>query len=145
MISIKKILVPVDFSETSLYAAKYAASLARAHQASLFVLHVKEPFPVHGRILAGSLEDVQEYCIQKEKTRLCKVIPENLKKSIAVKEIQVTGMPVHRVIVEMAGKLKVDVIVTAFQDRKGFLRSFKKDIIELIIRDAPCSVFVVRK
>jgi len=59
MISIQNILVPVNFSEASQYAAEYAASLAQAHRARLYVLHVKEPFPVHGRIAAGSLENVQ--------------------------------------------------------------------------------------
>jgi nucleotide-binding universal stress UspA family protein len=66
MIKIENILVPVDFSEASTEAAHFAASLAQAHNAGLYVLHVKEPFPVHGRIVAGSLENVQEHRIEKE-------------------------------------------------------------------------------
>ena len=73
MISIQNILVPVNLSEASRYAAEYAASLAQTHGARLYVLHVKEPFPVHGRIVAGSLEMVQEHHIEKEKTRKQKV------------------------------------------------------------------------
>ncbi len=144
MISIQNILVPVDFSEASLVAAEYAASLAQAYKARLYVLHVKEPFPVHGRIVAGSLENVQEYRIEKEKTQLSKVIPMKLKSFITVKEIQVTGIPIYRVIVEKAREFGVDVIVMASQKRKGLMRIFKKDITEQVLHDASCSVFVVR-
>jgi nucleotide-binding universal stress UspA family protein len=142
---IRNILVPVSFSEASLYAAKYAAGLAQVHKARLYVLHVKEPFPVHGRIVAGSLENVQMHHIEKEKAQLSRVIPLELKNSIAVQEIQVTGMPVERVIVETARNLRADVIVISPPNRKDRMRFFKKkDINEQVIQDAPCSVFVIR-
>jgi nucleotide-binding universal stress UspA family protein len=142
---IRNILVPVSFSEASLYAAKYAASLAQAHKAGLYVLHVKEPFPVHGRIVAGSLENVQMHHIEKEKTQLSGIIPLKLKNSIDIQEIQVTGMPVERVIIETARHLGVDVIVMTPPEHKGLLRLFKKkDITEQVIQDASCSVFVIR-
>ena len=144
MIRIQNILVPVDFTKSSLYAARYAASLAQTHKATLYVLHVRAPFPVHGRIVAGSLEDVQKHRIIKEQAELPKVIPAALKNSIAVEEIQVTGIPVDRVIVEKAKQLNVDVIVMASQDHKGWRRFFKKNIIEQVLRNASCSVFVTR-
>ncbi len=144
MISIQNILVPVNFSAASQYAAEYAASLAQAHRARLYVLHVKEPFPVHGRIAAGFLENVQKHHIEKEKNRLSRVIPMELKRSITVEEIQVTGIPIHRVIIEKARKLSVDVIVMASQNRKGLMRFFKKNITEQVMQNAPCSVLMVR-
>ena len=144
MIRIQNILVPVNFSEASQYAAEYAASLAQAHGARLYVLHVKAPFPVHGRMAAGSLEMVQEHHIKKEKTRLSKVIPGKLKNSISVEEIQVTGIPIQRVIIEIARKLGVDVIVMASQNRTGLMRLIKKDVTEQVMQNAHCSVLVVR-
>jgi nucleotide-binding universal stress UspA family protein len=144
MIQILNILVPVDFTKSSLYAARYAASLAQTHNARLYVLHVKEPFPVHGRIVAGSLEDVQKHKIIKEQAQLPEVVPAVFKNVMEVEEIQVTGTPVYRVIVEKARQFRVDVIVMGSQDRKGWGRVFKKNIISQVIRNAPCSVFVVR-
>jgi nucleotide-binding universal stress UspA family protein len=144
MIRIQNILVPVDFTKSSLYAARQAASLAQTYNARLYVLHVKEPFPVHGRVVAGSLEDVQKHRIIKEQTELPKVIPAAFKNSIAVEEIQVTGIPVYRVIIEKARQLSVDMIVMASQDRKGWARFFKNNITAQVIRNSPCSVFVVR-
>jgi len=144
VIRIQNILVPLDFSKGSANAAHFAASLAQAHHARLYVLHVKEPFPVHARIMAGSQEDVQKQRIHKEKDQLAQVIPAKLKNAITVEEIQVTGMPFAQVIVEMARKLGVDVIVIASQARKGLMRFLKKDLAQQVLRDAPCSVFVVR-
>jgi nucleotide-binding universal stress UspA family protein len=141
---IGKILVPVDFSEAALGAARYAAALAQTHQARLYVLHVKEPFPVHGRIVAGSLEDVQKQRIIKEQAGLSAAIPAEFKNSIAVEEIQVTGTPIYRVIVETARQFSVDVIVMASQDRKGWTRFFKNNTAARVIRDTPCSVFLVK-
>ena len=144
MIKIETMLVPVNFSAASESAAEYAASLAQTHTARLSVLQVKAPFPAHGRMAAGSLENVQEPHIKKEKTWLSKIIPAALKNAIRIEEIQVTGIPSHGVILEKAKKLGVDVIVMASQNRKGLMRFFKKDTTELVMRKAPCSVFVVR-
>ena len=144
MIRIQNILAPLDFSEASINAVCLAASLARDHNARLYVLQVKEPFPVHGRIMAGSLEEVQKHHRHKEKDQLTKVIPAGLKNSIAVEEIQITGMPVDRVIIETARKLGIDLIVIASQAQKGLIRFLKKDLAQHLLQNAPCSVFVVR-
>ena len=144
VIRIQNILAPLDISEASANAVRFAASLARTHNARLYVLQVKEPFPVHGRIMAGSLEEVQRHHRHKEKKQLTRVIPAGLKNSIAIEEIQVTGMPVDRVIIETARKLGADLIVIASQARKGLTRFLKKDLAQQVLQDAPCSVFVVR-
>jgi hypothetical protein len=81
MTRIQNILVPVDFTKSSLYAARYAACLAQTHNARLYVLHVRAPFPVHGRIVAGSLENVQKHQIRNDQAELPKVIPAMFKNS----------------------------------------------------------------
>lgn len=42
MIDLKRILVPIDFSETSDAALRYGVALARAFSARLHLLHVPE-------------------------------------------------------------------------------------------------------
>jgi nucleotide-binding universal stress UspA family protein len=144
MLFIQKILVPVDFTDAALYAARQAASLAQTYNARLYVLHVQAPFPVHGRVAAGFQEDVQKHRIRKEQTELSRVIPAAIKNAIAVEEIQVTGTPVYRVIVEKARQLKVDIIVMASTQHRGWAHFFKKNITAQVIGNAPCSVFVLR-
>ena len=141
---IQKILVPVDFTDAAIYAARPAASLAQTYNARLYVLHVQAPFPVHGRVAAGFQEDVQKHRIRKEQAELSGVIPATIKNAIAVEEIQVTGTPVYRVIVEKARQLQVDVIVMASPQHRGWAHFFKKNITAQVIGNAPCSVFIVR-
>lgn len=145
MISIQNILVPVDLTEASVHAAHYAAALAQAHQARLFVLHVKAPYPVHSRFAAGALEHVQHQRIRKDQTELSELIPDSVKDSITVKGIQVTGTPMARVIIEKARDLSVDLIVMPAQKRQRWIRFFKENVMQRVIKDAPCSVFVVRR
>ena len=87
MISIQNILVPVDLTQAAVHAAHYAAALAQAHQARLFVLHVKAPYPVHGRIAGGALEHVQNQRMRKEQTELSELIPASIRDTIAVEDI----------------------------------------------------------
>ncbi len=144
MIKIQNILAPADLTDAAAYAVRYAAFLARTHQARLYVLHVKAPFPAHGRIAAGALEHVQKQRINKEQTELSGLIPASVKDMIVVEEIQVTGLPMARVIVEKARELGIDVIVMPVQRRQRWMRFFKENVIQRVIQDAPCSVFAVR-
>jgi nucleotide-binding universal stress UspA family protein len=144
MITIQHILAPVDSTKEAAGAVRYAATLAQAHQARLYVLHIKAPFPVHGRIAAGSLEDVQEHQAKKEQAQRSDLIPARVRDSITVKEFRVTGMPITHVIVEKARELNVDVIVMPVYRRKGWMRFFKENVTQQVIQKAPCSVFVVR-
>lgn len=144
MISIQNILVPVDLTDASVYAAQYAAALAQAHQARLVVLHVNAPYPVHGRFAAGALEHVQNQRIRKEQTRLAELIPDSIKDMIAVKDIQVTGTPMARVIIEKARELDVDLIVIPAIKPQRWMRFFKENVTQRVIKDAPCSVLTVR-
>jgi nucleotide-binding universal stress UspA family protein len=50
MITIKKILVPTDFSNESVPAAAYAASLAKDHSAEVIVLHTLAPKSTKGQL-----------------------------------------------------------------------------------------------
>ncbi|MGD8992641.1 MAG: universal stress protein [Desulfobacterales bacterium] len=144
MISIQNILVPLDLTEASVHAAHCAAALAQAHQARLFVLYVKAPYPVHGRIAGGALEVVQNRRTHKEQNVLSGLIPDCVKNSIAIEEIRVAGLPVANVIVQKARELSIDVIVIPAQRPKGWLRFFKENILQRVIQNAPCSVFAVR-
>ena len=52
---IRRLLCPVDFSETSRHAIEYATAIARWYQASVTALHVYDPMfmPVPGLPVPG--------------------------------------------------------------------------------------------
>jgi len=143
MVSMQKVMVIVDFSDASIRAAGVAASLAQAYGASLYVLQVKEPFPSHGRIGGGFFEAVHQKGTGDDATKLSEIIPMELRNSIPVRELKLIGTPVHRVIVDKARELEVDVIVMASDLGRGWVGKLKKSHVDLVVRQAPCHVFVV--
>lgn len=144
MISIQTILAPIDFSDKSLNAAEFAASLALEHNAKLYLLHVTDPIPNIGRIGAGFHEAVQQINIPEKLAQLAKIISQKIKEEISVEEIQIAGTPVNQVIVTKARDLGVDLIVMPAPGRRGMGSFFKKNVTALVIQYAPCHVFFVR-
>jgi universal stress protein A len=144
MVSIQRVMAAIDFSEASIQAARIAASLARAYTAKLYLLHVKAPFPSHGRITGGFLEAVQQKTVSELPAKLSEVLSSTAKAGIPIEEIQIIGTPVHRVIAARAMELGIDMIILGAGRRKGLDSFFRKNVAERLIQDAPCSVLVVR-
>ena len=140
MISIKNILLPVDFSEGSTLAVNYAISLAQEYKAKLHVLHIYDPLPQYDYLAKEYIEG------QKSKLReaLSTVIPSEIKKQIEVEEILEEKRPVHHSIVEKAKELGDDVIVIGTHGRTGLAHVLLGSIAEHVIRHASCPVLVVR-
>lgn len=142
MISIQGILVPVDFSEESILAAKFAVSLAREYKTKVYVLHVSEPVPafVHQYVP----EEIRQNGMNQLRDDLSRVIPCDLKESLSVEEILEIGRPVHHIIVKKAQELGVDVIIIATHGRTGLAHGLLGSVAEHVIRYASCPVFVIR-
>ena len=58
-VQIKKILVPIDGSDCSLFAAKHAVKLAKDENAQLFCIHVIGVVPYYGYM--GSSAAIEQY------------------------------------------------------------------------------------
>jgi nucleotide-binding universal stress UspA family protein len=144
MISIQTILAPIDFSDKSLRAADFAASLAVEHKAKLYLLHVTDPIPNIGRIGAGFHEAVQQINIPEKLAQLSAIISQKIKEEISVEEIQIAGTPVHQVIVDKAKGLGVDVVVMPAPGPRGMGSFFKKNVAALVLQHAPCHVWFVK-
>lgn len=145
MVSMQKVMVIVDFSDASIRAAGVAASLAQAYGASLYVLQVKEPFPSHGRIGGGFFEAVHQKGAGDDATKLSEVIPAEVRNKIPLRELQLIGTPTHKVIVDKARELGVDVIVMASEPGRSWIGKLKKGMVDLVVQRAPCHVFVVAR
>lgn len=142
MISLKRILVPVDFSKESILAAKFAVSLAQEYKTKLYVLHVIETMPSWGDHYIP--ENVMQNILNERREDLSKVIPSAIKESLQVEEILETGKPIYHVIVEKAKELEVDVIVIPTYGRTGLAHVLMGSVAEHVIRYAPCPVFAIR-
>jgi nucleotide-binding universal stress UspA family protein len=130
MIRVNKILYPTDFSSYSNQAYFHALGLAEAYRASLTVLYVYNP----GVEKAGG--DKRYWRDQLEQIR-----PANA--SIPVSHVFLEGDAAAE-IVRYAADAAVDVIVLGTHGRTGVERLLMGSVAEKVMRDAPCSVLVVK-
>jgi nucleotide-binding universal stress UspA family protein len=141
MASWQRILVPVDFSETSQSAVRQAVDLAASFRSSLILLHVGDraaadvatEFPLG---LEASLLDA-------ERERLLKVLTPAEQAQLHPEFVIVAGSPAHE-IVRCADEREVDLIVMGTHGRSGVSHMLIGSVAERVIRSAPCPVLVVR-
>ncbi|MDB6064697.1 MAG: putative universal stress protein [Pedosphaera sp.] len=140
---LKKILVPVDFSEPSRKALHYAISLAKPFKAEILLVHVVEsvlPPPdaviVESAALAAALNKEAAKRLSEWRKKAASLAP--------VREILLTGAP-YREIVDFADQSKADLIVLGTHGRTGLTRLLIGSTAERVMRHAPCPVLVVRE
>ncbi len=148
--SIRRILVPVDFSPCSRSALELAATLATRFDASIDVLHVWEP-PAYVPIdtaLATIGSGPPQTLVQiahAEATEDLEALLVGLDKR-SVGEIAgrvASGDPVD-VILEAAAAGPYDLIAMGTHGRAGMRHLLMGSVAERVIRRAPCPVLTVR-
>lgn len=139
--TIKRILCPTDFSESSQACLSTAVSLAQTNDAELVLLHVKEPPPV---ITAGG--GVAAYPIPVPVT---KELEGKLKAIDPGEGVQcsrqiVTGVPSTE-ISKFAEENDIDMIVLGTHGRTGLSRLLMGSVAEAVVRKAPCPVLTLKQ
>jgi nucleotide-binding universal stress UspA family protein len=126
VIRVTRVLYPTDFSSYSNQAYFHAVSLAEAHGASLTVLHVCPPGAGTAARMGHQLEQVR---------------PAN--PGIAVSHVLLEGDPATA-IVRYAADAGIDVIVIGTHGRTAAERPLMGSVAEHVMREAGCSVLVVK-
>lgn len=142
---IKKILVPVDFSEFSKNALRYAVDFARNNAAKLYLIYVVEPviYPADfsmGQVALPSVElEVNSKAKEELENLAKKEIPGNLNYDIIIK----TGKPFVE-INETASEIDADLIIIASHGHTGVEQILFGSTAEKVVRKAPCPVLSLR-
>jgi nucleotide-binding universal stress UspA family protein len=136
MIRINKVLYPTDFSSYSNQAYFHAIALAESHHASLTILYVYAPPQGLGQ---GSPSDAGEAAYWRN--QLEQIRPTN--SAIPVEHVFLQGDPATR-IVAYAADAGMDLIVMGTHGRTGLERLLLGSVAEKVMREALCSVLVVK-
>ena len=136
MIRVKKILYPTDFSSYSNQAYFHAVALAQYHNASLTALFVYTPDIVTPGQPPDAASAKRYWQSQLEQIR--PVDPR-----IAVHHILLEGDPA-REIVRYSRDAVMDLIVMGTHGRTGLERLLLGSVAERVMKEAPCSVLVVK-
>ncbi len=143
-IRLKKILVPVDFSEYSIKALRYAARFAEQFGASLVLVHVVEP--VHypeSIIIPPAMEEANRERLKLARAGLAEFAKQRVPAGLTTETVTRLGQPFEE-ITTAAKDFDADLIVIATHGHTGLKHLFLGSVAERVVRLAPCPVLTVR-
>lgn len=138
----KKIIVPVDFSEYSEYALKAAAKLAEKNDAELLALHMLEMPDI---MLTGAGEQPQKviYFIKLAEQRFEEFLKKDYLDNVKVTPI-VKHFKVFSEVNEVAKKNGADLIIMGSHGASGAKEFFVGSNAERVVRSSDIPVLVVK-
>lgn len=149
MIKIERILVPVDFSESSEKALRYGFEIARDRGSTLHVLHV-----INQRIIdaiqdmsakgyKGEFVEVFKKVVAERREELDRFVPASMRETVPV-EIEVRkGKPAEEVI-GFAKEKRIDLIILGTSGRSALEAALVGSVARNVSNHAPCPVLLVR-
>jgi nucleotide-binding universal stress UspA family protein len=144
-LTIRKILVPVDFSETGMLALEHAAFLARLVKAEITLLHVmpltQYYFEIPEPVMQLEHREEMQQMIEEKLTETAKNI--RAEYGIMPRTLSSRGR-VAAEIVEFAREEQSDLIIMGTHGAKGFEEFFIGSNAERVVSIAPCPVITVQ-
>ena len=142
--SIRKILVPLDFSAASLAGAKYAALLAKRFNAKLNLFHVIFPYTQIFQMdrYGGDLLPLVQNAKVEAENQLDKIRQLEFMDGVECECAIRTGSTIDEICVESA-KPDIDLLVTSTHGRTGFSHAMIGSVAEHVIRYSGAPVLVV--
>ena len=143
----RRILVPVDGSETGEKALQHAAHLAAACSAEVRLLHITdalaycsglEPAEVYIRDVLPAMREAGRHILAQARATLL-----NAGRPCDVRQEESRGRRVAELIVAHAKQWPADLIVMGTHGRRGFNRLLMGSDAELVARAAPVPVLLV--
>ncbi|MCP4399264.1 MAG: universal stress protein [bacterium] len=127
MLNYKKILIPIDFSEHSEFAAKQGISLAQQFKATVFFLHVGDNAERSARRLSKFLQHKIGF-----------------EMPVPVKKLVAQGQPVN-VILAAARRIHVDCLVMGTRGSSGLKQLVLGSVSEKMLRQSEYPVLILKK
>lgn len=143
---INKILVPIDFSDYSKSALRYAVNFAKLFNAEILLIYVVEPviYPPDfsmGQIAIPTVATEFDERAREELNKLAKnEIPQEIKVTTLIK----SGKPFVEII-DTASEADVDLIIIATHGHSGVEHILFGSTAEKVVRKAPCPVLTLRE
>ena len=141
-----RVLLAVDFSETSLQAIPVAKRLVAGLGAELVVVHALAPGGARRSYIPGRSSPptpAQVMHSDSEEAQLNKLKEEHLADLPNVTLQLVSGETAYQAIVDQAKRMRCDFIVLSTHGRRGLPRALMGSVAEGVVRSAHCPVVVV--
>jgi nucleotide-binding universal stress UspA family protein len=144
-IHLQRILVPIDFSDFSKNALKYAIPFAEQFRASIDLLYVVEPaiYPADFSFGQVGFPNVEEELRKRGTEELDLLVKREIKRRVPARFSVRTGKPFYE-INQYAKEEDIDLIIIATHGHSGVEHILFGSTAEKVVRKAPCPVLVVR-
>ena len=144
-INIQRILVPIDFSEHSKNALKYAIPFAQKFNASIDLIYVVEPtiYPADFSFGQIGFPNVEEELRTRGSNELGNLMKKEIADKVVSRKIVRTGKPFYE-INQYALEENISLIIIATHGHSGMEHILFGSTAEKVVRKAPCPVLVVR-
>lgn len=145
-LNIKKILVPIDFSEYSKMSLDYAIEFSKIFKSELFLIYVIEPIIYPSDFGLGQIPINQvDFEIQsRAEDELKKLINEKMPADMKCTCIVKTGKPFLEII-NAAKEYDCDLIIIASHGHTGIEHILFGSTAEKVVRKSPIPVLTVRQ
>jgi len=146
MNEIKKILVPIDFSDYSKNALRYAVEFAEIFKAKIFLVYVIEPmiYPTDFSIGQVAIPAVENDMSTRAEVELNNLVKAEINGRTESQIIIKSGKPFIEII-EAAAELDIDLIIIATHGHTGVEHLLFGSTAEKVVRKAPCPVLTLRE
>jgi nucleotide-binding universal stress UspA family protein len=143
----KRILVPLDGTETAQAGLKEAIELARQTHAVLCLLHVTNDYPIMAE--APIAIDFQQYLEGlnqhgRQMLERAKALATSAGLEVETHLQALKGGRVSDAILQMAQATGCDLIVIGTHGRRGFRRALLGSDAEAVLRQSRCPVLLIR-
>lgn len=143
MTTFDTVLVPTDDSEHAVRAAEYAATIARAFDATVHLLTVVDLRTAAGAFSAGGIDKATKSRLEADAEETVVEVSDGIGAATEVQTAVRSGMPVDEILTYRDDN-EIDLITMGTHGRTGVSRYVMGSVTEQIVRKASVPVCTVR-
>ncbi len=144
----KRILHATDYSENAIPALKYAFSLSKKLNASLFVIHVFDYPTVFSKELKEPYQNLEEKSYEIHYKKLVDFCTKNYEGDIDKMDLSfdaIEDKSIVKGIIKKANSLSADLIITGTKSEKVLKELILGNTAKQLIEKAPCPILTIPK
>ena len=144
MITMKTILVPIDFSENAEHVMEYALSVAEQFKANILLCFVAQLYTDYSDFFIPQMPVVaiEEEIDKAAKERMHNFVAEHAN-GTKIEECVLIGNVAHEIL-NLAEKREVDLIVMGTHGYQGLEKILFGSVAEKVVKMASCPVLTVK-
>ena len=144
MREVKKILLPIDFSEAAIKILQYAIFVAEKFNAKIFIIYVMEyPYTLSGVAPSRPDNEYEDQMISFAEKRMASFLKEHRGLlPLSYESSILSGHPAEEII-SYAAMERVDLIIIGTHGHKGLEKMLFGSVAEKVVKLAPCPVLTI--